>query len=435
MNGIFSIAACLFLAASSRAADKPKVLVAAYSGIISPVAGEYLAEAVREAERRKSDAIVIKLDTPGGLDPSMRTIVKAILSSSIPVIAYVHPSGARAASAGVFIVMAAHVAAMAPGTNIGAAHPVMIGGGSLPGMDKVKEPQDKVMEAKAVSDASAYLKSIAHKRGRNETWACEAVARSTSIPVAEAVSLKVVDLEAAGLEQLLKSVDGRSLPDFDKPLRTAGAVVEEFPMSRRQRWLAALADPNVAMLLMSLGAAGLFIELYNPGLIFPGIAGAISLLLAFYSFETLSASYAGVLLIAFGMILFILEIKLTSYGLLTFGGIASIVLGAFMLFRHNALGGIGVSWTSLLSSLATLIAVVFGVSYVVIRALRRPVPTGMEGMIGAEGVARSRLAPVGKVAVAGELWDACTAGEAIEEGQAVVVEAMAGLKLKVARKA
>ncbi|MEI8190956.1 MAG: nodulation protein NfeD, partial [candidate division NC10 bacterium] len=387
-------------------APPPKVLTADFSGIISPVAAEFLSAAIEEAERRGADAVVLQLDTPGGLDLSMRLIVKAIFASRVPVIVYVHPSGARAASAGVFIAMAAHVAAMTPGTNIGAAHPVMLGGGSLPGSGQKKEEQDKTMEAKVASDAAAYLKSIAHRNGRNEEWAAQAVTISTSIPASEAVALHVVDLEAASLEELLKAVDGRKLPDFDKPLRTAGASVERYEMSRRQRWLAALSDPNVAMILMSLGAAGLFIELYNPGLILPGIVGAISLILAFYSFQTLSASYAGILLILAGMIFFLLEIKVTSYGMLALGGIASIVLGTLMLFQQNALGGIGVSYTILFSSLAGLSGVVALISYIVYKAYRRPVPTGMEGMIGAEGRAVGRLEPSGKAEVRGELWDA-----------------------------
>ena len=415
-------------------APPPKVLTADFSGIISPVAAEFLPAAIEEAARRGADAAVLQLDTPGGLDLSMRLIVKAIFASRVPVIVYVHPSGARAASAGVFIAMAAHVAAMTPGTNIGAAHPVMLGGGSLPGSGQKKEEQDKTMEVKVASDAAAYLKSIAHRRGRNEEWAAQAVTISTSIPASEAVALHVVDLEAASLEELLKAVDGRKLPDFDKPLRTAGASVERYEMSRRQRWLAALSDPNVAMILMSLGAAGLFIELYNPGLILPGIVGAISLIMAFYSFQTLSASYAGILLILAGMIFFLLEIKVTSYGMLALGGVASIVLGTLMLFQQNALGGIGVSYTILFSSLAGLLGVVALISYIVYKAYRRPVPTGMEGMIGAEGRAVGRLEPSGKAEVRGELWDAESDEGPIESGAPIVVKEIRGLKLKVAKR-
>ena len=410
----------------------PSILVASFEGIISPVSAEFMTEAVSRAERESRDALVLVLDTPGGLETSMRDIVKAILGSRVPVIVYVHPAGARAASAGVFIAMAAHVAAMTPGTNIGAAHPVALG--ALPGSEKGKEAMDKVMEGKAVNDAAAYLKSIAHKRGRNEAWAFEAVSKSTSIPSSEAVAIGVVDLESPGLEELLKTVDGRRLPDFDEPLRTAGAVLDRMTMTRRQRWLAALVDPNVAMILMSLGAAGLFIELYNPGLIFPGIVGAVSLLLAFYSFQTLSASYAGVLLILAGLVFFLLEIKVTSYGMLAVGGTASVLLGALLLFKHHTLGGVSVSWTILWSSLAGLLALTAAISSIVFKAYSRKVPTGPEGMVDARGLARGPLNPRGRVLVMGELWEAETEGGDIPDGTEVVVLSVEGLKLKVRRK-
>jgi membrane-bound serine protease (ClpP class) len=426
----------LAIPASAAKPAAPKVLLAEFSGVISPVSAEYLEGAVGEAETRGADALVIQLDTPGGLDLSMRLIIKAILASRVPVIVYVYPSGARAASAGVFIAMAAHVAAMAPGTNIGAAHPVMLGGGGggLPGSGDKKEKKDDTMEAKMASDASAYLKSIAHKRGRNESWAVQAVSISTSIQASEAVAIKVVDLEAVSLEELLKAVDGRKLADFDKPLRTVGALIERYSMTRRQRWLATLSDPNVAMILMSLGAAGLFIELYNPGLILPGIVGAVSLILGFYSFQTLSASYAGVLLILLGMILLLLEIKITSYGMLAVGGIASFLLGVLMLFQHNAAGGLSVSWSIISSTLGGLLAVVAVLSWVVMRAYNRPVVTGDEGMLGMEGKAMGRLDPRGKVQVGDELWDAESEEGAIEAGAAVVVRAVEGLKLRVGKK-
>ncbi|MFA6030000.1 MAG: nodulation protein NfeD [Elusimicrobiota bacterium] len=412
----------------------PKALVATFSGVISPVASEYLVEAVAEAERRGSDLLVIELDTPGGLDLSMRGIVKGIFAARVPVVVYVQPSGGRAASAGVFITMAAHVAAMAPGTNIGAAHPVMIGGGGggLPGGKK--EEADKTMETKVASDASAYIKSIAHRRGRNETWAFEAVTKSTSIASSEAVAMKVVDLEAPSLEDLLKAIDGRKLADFERPLRSAGAELERWPMTRRQRWLAALSDPNVAMILMSLGAGGLFIELYHPGLILPGVVGAVSLILAFYSFETLSASYAGVLLILAGFVFFLLEIKVTSYGMLALGGVAATLLGVLMLFRHHALGGLGVSWDVLGGTLGGLLGLVAFLSWIVMRAYRRPVATGSEALVGAEGHAAGALAPAGKVAIGGELWDARSESGEIPDGAAVVVSSVVGLHLTVRRK-
>ncbi|MFH1725169.1 MAG: nodulation protein NfeD [Elusimicrobiota bacterium] len=412
-----------------KSAQAPRVLVAPYSGIIHPVAAEFIEGAIRRAEDEGFDALVLQLDTPGGLDLSMRIIVKAVMNAELPVIVFVHPAGSRAASAGVFITMAAHVAAMTPGTNIGAAHPVAIPmmGGAKPG----KEKKDDILETKAVSDAAAYLRSIAQKRGRNQDWAYEAVSKSTSIPAGEALALGVVDLLAEDLPELLKKADGRTLPDFEKPLRTAGASVERYEMTRRQRWLAAVSDPNVAMILMSLGAGGMFIELYNPGLILPGIVGAVCLLLAFYSFQTLSASYAGVLLIVLGMVFFLLEIKVTSYGLLALGGVAAMLLGVLMLFQQS-MGGLGVSWSVIISSLAGLLGVTAVVSYLVYQTYRRKIPTGMEGMVGLEGAAIGELAPKGKVRVQGEIWEAASEAGALSDGAEIVVTAVKGMRLSVA---
>jgi len=412
------------------AGDPPRVLLAPYSGIIHPVAAEFMTGAVAEARGRGVDALILQLDTPGGLDLSMREIIKSIMGSKVPVIVYVHPAGGRAASAGVFITMAAHVAAMTPGTNIGAAHPVAI---PTMGGQKDKAPVDKVMEGKTVNDAAAYLKSIAQERGRNAQWAFQAVAKSTSIPASEAAAIGVVDIIAEDLDGLLKDLDGRRVKGFDAPLRTAGAVIERYEMTRRQRWLSAVSDPNVAMILMSLGAAGLFIELYNPGLILPGVVGAVCLLLAFYSFQTLSASYAGVLLIVAGLVFFLLEIKVTSYGLLALGGSVATLLGVLMLFQQS-LGGLGVSWTVIVSVLLTLLGVTALVSYLVVQAYRRKIPTGSEGMVGQEGVALSELSPEGRVQVQGEIWKARIEGAALEKGCAVQVTAISGMVLTVQRK-
>jgi membrane-bound serine protease (ClpP class) len=405
----------------------PRILIAPFSGVISPVAAEFLSGAVDRARLEGFDALVIQLDTPGGLDPSMREIVKAVLGSTVPVVVYVYPTGSRAASAGVFITMAAHVAAMAPGTNIGAAHPV-----ALPGMggQKEKDKTDEVMEGKVANDAAAYLKSIALKRGRNAEWAAEAVSKSTSIPATEALSRSVIDLVAADYAELLRAIDGRTLADFDRPLRTAGALIEREEMTRRQRWLSAISDPNVAMILMSLGAGGLFIELYNPGLILPGIVGAIGLILAFYSFHTLSASYAGVLLILAGMLFFLLEIKVVSYGMLALGGIAATLLGVLMLFQHHPMGGLAVSWSVILGNIAGLLVLVAALTWFVVRALKKRAVTGTEGMVGAEG----ECLDTAHVLVAGEIWEAEFIEGPLPKGAPVVVQSVERLKLKVKRK-
>lgn len=429
-TGALALAASLLAAVAlpaGAAEPPPRVLLAQYSGIIVPVAAEFVGEGLARAGEEGFDAFVLQLDTPGGLDPSMRQMIKAIMNSDVPVIVYVHPTGARAASAGVFITMAAHVAAMTPGTNIGAAHPVAlpIGGGG-----RGEEKRDKTLEDKAVNDAAAYLKSIAGKRGRNAEWAYRAVAVSTSIPATEALALNVVDLLADDLEGLLRAVDGRKVPDFKEPLRTAGALVERHEMSTRQRWLAVVSDPNVAMILMSLGAGGIFIEMYNPGLILPGIIGVLCLILAFYSFQTLSASYAGVLLILAGLAFFLLEIKVASYGLLALGGVAATLLGVLMLFQQP-LGGVSVSWSVIASSLAGVLAVVAGMSYLVYRAYRGRGTTGREGLIGAEGKVLEPLAPRGRVSLMGEIWEAESSRGDVPAGAEVVVEDVRGLRLKV----
>ncbi len=417
--------------ATARAEAKlPRVLVARYAGVISPVAAEYLQAAVGRAERGKYNALVVELDTPGRLDLAMREIVKAILSSQVPVIVYVFPAGARAASAGVFITMAAHVAAMTPGTNIGAAHPIQLGP-AMPG--KEKGAGDKVMEAKMTSDFAAYLQAIASRRGRNVEWASLVVRKSTSVPSGEAVRQHVVDLEAESLSFLLDALDGRSLADFPQALlRTRGAVLDRFEMSRRQRLLAAVSDPNIAMILMTLGVSGLLIELYSPGLILPGIVGAGSLILAFYSFQTLSASYAGLLLILMGLLLYVLELKVTSFGLLAVSGTAAVLFGGMMLFRDAP--GLAVSWPSLAATGATMLAVVAGLLYVTKQALWRKARTGAEGLEGAHGVAVSPLDPMGKIGLHDELWQAESLEGNLPAGTEVVVVSCEGLTLKVRKK-
>ena len=400
----------LSLAGKSFAAT-PHVLAARYNGIITPVAAEYLTSAIEKAERDHADAVVIELDTPGGLDLSMREIVKAELSSTVPVIVYVSPAGARAASAGVFITMAANVAAMAPGTNIGAAHPVELGGSN-----STEKPKDSVMQEKIAHDAVAYLQAIAQKRGRNASWAAEVVEKSTSVTSAVAVKEHVVDLEAASLSEVLAYA---KLP---------GASVEKFEMTGRQRALAAVSDPNIAMILMSVGVAGIMIELYSPGLILPGIVGAVSLIVAFYSFQTLSANFAGVLLIALGLLFFLLEFKVHTFGLLVLSGMAAFLFGALMLF-NGAPSGIALSRGVLFSTLGTMSAVLIALLTLAKKVMGRKSKTGAEGLIGAKGVAIDRS----RVRVMGELWD--TDSNDLTEGDHVVVAAVDGLTLKVRKQA
>jgi len=406
------------------------VLVAPYSGVITPAAAEFISEAVDKVNGPGgADLLVIALDTPGGLDSSMRVIIQKMLASKKPVAVYVSPQGARAASAGVFISMASPVVAMAPGTNIGAAHPVMMGAipKGLGGKDdKKKEP----MEEKVLNDASAYIKSIAQKTGRNVEWAMKAVAKSDSVSAEEAVRTGVADFMAADMNDFLAKLDGRKAGEFGT-LRSSGPATEYFRQTRRQKFLATITDPNIAMILMSLGAAGLFIELYNPGLIFPGVVGAVSLVMAFYSFQTLSANFAGVALMLLGFVFFIAEIKVISYGLLTLAGAVSILLGGLMLFNQPSFGGLSISMSMLLSTVIGLIAVVAGVAFIGLRAQLRKVVTGIESLTDKKGLAKTALNPGGKVLVEGELWDAESVSGDIPEGARVHVTAVEGFKIRV----
>ncbi len=397
------------------------VVVATYEGVINPVTAEYLHDALAFAETNRAQLLVVKLDTPGGLVTSMQTIVKTIVNAPIPVAVYVSPSGGRAASAGVFITLAGHVAAMAPGTNIGAAHPVAMGG-----------EMDNTMKEKAENDLAASIKALAEQRGRNVKWAEEAVRKSVSVTEKEALSLKVIDFVAEDVPALLAQVDGRKvqLPSGAVTLQTKGAEVREFPMGWRLEALKALSDPNIAVLLMTIGTIGILAELYNPGAILPGIVGAISLILAFYSLQSLPINYAGLLLLLLGIALFILEIKVTSYGLLTLGGIAAMTLGGLLLVKSDA-PFMQVSLSFLLPTVITAGAIMFGMAWLALKARRRTPVTGKESMIGEVAMARTDVAPHGQVFLHGELWEAVSE-QPIRRGEEAEVTSIEGLTLKVA---
>ena len=316
----------------------PPVHVLSVADVINPVSAEYITESLHAAIQQGAQALIIQLDTPGGLDKSMRLIIKEMLNSPIPVIVFVAPSGSRAASAGTFITLAAHVAAMAPGTNIGAAHPVAVGSGEM----------GKEMAEKVTNDAAAYIKSIAEQRGRNVEWAEKAVRESVSASETEALQHKLIDLIALDLNDLLKQLNGRKVVTLagEHILRTDGAARQHVEMSLPQRLLSMLADPNVAYMLLMLGAAGLFFEISMPGVVLPGVIGGISLLLGLYALQLLPVNYAGLALIVLAIILFIAEIKVTSYGALTIGGIIAMILGSLMLFdAPPPLPGLSLGWS------------------------------------------------------------------------------------------
>ncbi|MBH0200093.1 MAG: nodulation protein NfeD [Nitrospira sp.] len=398
-----------------------EAVIATYEGIINPVAAEYLHDAIASAQETDAHVLIIKLDTPGGLDTSMRLMVKDITNAAIPVVVFVAPSGGRAASAGVFITMAAHVAAMSPGTNIGAAHPVTMGGGEM----------DTTMKEKVENDSAAYIKSIAEQRGRNVAWAEDAVRKSVSVTEQEALKLKIVDLVADDLPDLLTQLHGRrvALPGGPLTMVTAGLEIRPFPMGLRLELLKALSDPNIAYLLMTIGTIGMLAELYNPGAILPGIVGAISLILAFYSLQSLPVNYAGVLLFILGIVFFVLEATVTSYGLLAIGGVVSLTLGSLMLIKSDA-EFFQVSWTVIVPVIITTAAVSLFIVGMGVRALRRSPQTGAESMVGAVGVAKTALCPDGKLAIHGELWDAVS-DTPVQPGGSAKVLRIEGLTLYV----
>jgi membrane-bound serine protease (ClpP class) len=405
----------------SKGSDGNRLEVITYEGIINPVASEFILQSIKEAEEENAEALIIQLDTPGGLDSSMRTIVKRILSAEVPVVVYVSPSGARAASAGVFILEAAHFAVMASGTNIGAAHPVSIGGGEM----------TSEMSKKVENDAAAYIRSIAEKRGRNADWPQKAVRESVSISEKEALTLKVVDWASSDLKELSATLDGRTAPleKGNKTLQTKNVSFHFKTMSLRFRLLNAIIDPNVAYILMLLGVYGILFELYNPGLILPGIVGGISIILAFYSFQTLPINYAGLLLIILGVILFLTELTLPSYGMLTVGGTISLLLGSLLLYR-TGLSNLTVSWSMILSMTAATFLFFVVIIGKAVGALKRPVMTGKESLINQKGVARTDIKPKGTVFIQGELWDAVSE-EPVSANEEIIVIEVEGMVLKV----
>ncbi|CAI4030234.1 putative membrane-bound ClpP-class protease associated with aq_911 [Nitrospira tepida] len=398
-----------------------QVVVASYEGVINPVAAEYVRDALDYASAVQAQALILQLDTPGGLDTSMRSIIKDFTASPIPVILYVAPSGGRAASAGVFLTLAAHLAAMAPGTNIGAAHPVAMGGGEM----------DKTMKEKVENDSAAYIKSLAEQHGRNVKWAEDAVRKSVSATEKEALSLKIIDLVAEDLPALLKAIDGRAVMVGNRKvtLHTAQSSMEPFSMSLRLHILKTLSDPNIAYILMTLGTVGLLAELYNPGAILPGVVGAISLILAFYSFQSLPVNYAGVLLILLGIVFFILEALVVSFGILAIGGVTAMVLGSLMLMKTDA-EFLQISWSVIIPVVAAAAGLSLLIVGVGLRALRRKPMTGLEEMIGLVGEARTTVAPRGQIVIHGELWDAVSEVP-LQPGDAAEVTRVEGLRLHV----
>lgn len=400
-----------------------KAEVITIDGIINPVVVGFITKAIKRSASEGAECLIIQMDTPGGLDLSMRSIIKEMMNADIPIIVYVSPSGARAASAGAIITIAADIAAMAPGTNIGAAHPVSLGGGKM----------GKEMAEKIENDAAAYVESIATKRNRNKEWAVKAVRESVSITEKEALKINVIDLIASDLNDLLSKIDGREIKTATgiKKLATKNITVNYSEMGTREKILDALSNPNIAYILMMVGLLGLYFELSNPGAIFPGTIGGISLILAFFAFQTLPVNYAGILLIILALILFILEIKVTSFGMLSVGGIISLTLGSLMLF-DSSVPFFRVSFDIIIPVVATTSAFFILAVYLAIKAHRRKPTTGREGLLGATGIVKSKIDPQGKVFIHGEYWDA-TSDETIPEGTRVKVTEVKDIGIKVTK--
>lgn len=395
-----------------------RVLVLRLEGPVTPVMSELLDDALDRAESKRYAAVVFELDTPGGLETSMRDMVKRMLASEVPVIVWISPSGARAASAGVFITLAADVAAMAPGTNLGAATPVNMQG-----------PMDSTLARKATSDAAAFARTVAAQRSRNAAWAERAVREAVSASETEAVEQDIVDFVAGTLDEVLAKADGRTWRrgSEERRLEVAEAIVDRVEPSFRQRLLTLLADPNIAYILLMLGFYGLLFELQNPGAILPGVVGGICLILAFLALSTLPVNYAGIALIVLAVVFFVAEVKVVSHGLLGAGGVVSMVLGSLILFQGE---GVGLSWGIIAG--ATLVTALF-FSFIVgmgLRAQGRKVQTGAQGLVGARASVIERIDPAGRVRLGDELWNAVSEVP-LETGEKVEITGVDGLTLRV----
>ncbi|MCO6440479.1 MAG: nodulation protein NfeD [Nitrococcus mobilis] len=433
----------LLVAATATVAANERALLLRIDGAIGPAISDYITTELTRAEQQDAALVILEMDTPGGLDTSMRDIIQAILSSSVPVVSYVAPSGSRAASAGTYILYASHVAAMAPGTNLGAATPVQIGGmPSAPSPRPDKEPgkgdreRDETtpatsMERKMVNDAVAYIRSLAELRGRNADWAEKAVREAASLPAHQALEMKVIDVMADDVAQLLRKIDGRTvkLATGKVTLATAQLSVERVEPGWRTRILAVLTNPNVAYVLMLLGIYGLFFELANPGAIVPGVLGGIALLLALFAFQALPINYAGLGLILLGIVFMIAEAFAPSFGALGLGGVIAFVIGSVMLIDTDV-PGFQLSIMLIIGFAAASLLLLMASASFAIRAHKRPVVSGHQQLLGSEGIAAADFQGTGWIRIHGERWRAQCAVP-LRAGQRVRVTELNGLLLRV----
>ncbi len=408
----------LFCYPVSGFADKNEIYIIKVSDAISPGVADFLESGIKAASDEDAACIIIELNTPGGLAESMRKIVMAIYASKVPVVVYVSPSGARAASAGVMITMAADIAAMAPGTNIGAAHPVGTGGKEI----------GKTMSEKIINDMVAYVKSIAKRRGRNAEWAERAVRKSVSVTETEALKENIIDIVAKDLDDLIRQINGRKV-EGKGILRLDNCRSKIFKESLRTKILKTISDPNIAYILMMIGLAGLYFELVHPGAIFPGVVGSIAIILAFFAFQTLPVNYAGILLIILSITFFIMEIFITSYGLLSIAGVTSLLLGSIMLFKGD-IPGQQLSWQVFLPTVVIISGFFVFVAGLAFKSQVSKPKTGAKGLVGEIGIVKKDIMPEGKVFVHGELWNA-TSKNPIKKGSRVRVVKVNNLVLEV----
>jgi membrane-bound serine protease (ClpP class) len=437
------VAASLILPHAHAATAAPRVIVVTLDGAVTPASADYAVRAIRKAEREGAELVVLKLDTPGGLDPSMRSIIKAILASSVPVATFVAPDGARAASAGTYILYASHVAAMAPATNLGAATPVSIGGGdesARPGEKRdEKDARGKSpagsresLRAKQVNDAAAYIRGLAQLRGRNAEWAERAVREAVSLSASEALKLRVIDLVARDERDLMKQLDARklSVQGTERVLRTAGAETVAIEPDWRTRLLMVATDPSVAVILMMIGIYGLLFEFMNPGFVLPGVLGGICLLVGLYALQLLPINYAGVGLILLGIAFIVAEAFMPSFGALGIGGIAALAIGMIVLVDPDSAPGLEIPLSFVAALTLVMAALVFASAYLAVKARRRPVVTGREQLQGAEAVVLEDFDAEGWARVHGETWRIRSA-VALKAGERARVTAVSGLTLTV----
>ena len=396
------------------------VLLITIDDPITPMIAEFIIKSIDKAAKQNAEALIIRMDTPGGLVESTREIIKKMLASDVPTVVYVAPDGSRAASAGVFITLTANIAAMAPNTRMGSASPVQLEG-----------KMDETMAKKVTNDLAAMIRGIAEKRGRNAAWAEDAVRKSISATEKEALKLGVIDLITPDIPTLLKKIDGRTVDVAlgKKTLMTANATVKEHAMGFRYKLLGIISNPNIAYILMILGFYGLYFELSNPGAIFPGVAGAICLILAFYALQTLPINYAGLMLIILAIGLFIAEAFIASHGVLGVGGAVAMLFGSLMLIDSPE-PSLQISWAVILPVVAASSLLFIVTVTVAVRAHRGRVDTGKEGLIGMHAEAKTEIGEDGQVFLRGEYWNA-QSDDHIEKGEKVMVVAVDGLRLKV----